>query len=86
MPRAEFEEKEYEQLAGVELAERGGGNGSALLFPAGQVLEHVLGYDTAPDPVEGSVVWRVLQVPRPPGVRLVPATRIGMPRYPPPTR
>lgn len=71
MSRAEFEEKEYEQLAGVELASRGTGRGSALLFPAGQVLEHVLGYDAAADPVEGSVVWRVLQVPRPPGVRLV---------------
>ena len=72
MPRAEFEEKEYELLASIELADGGPGLGGALLFPAGQVLEHTLGYDAAADPVDSNPVWRAMQVPRPRGLQLAP--------------
>lgn len=73
MARAEFEEKEYEMCVAPELAERNGGAGSACLFPAGQVLEHTLGYDTAADPVARNRIWRALGVWRPTGVQLLPA-------------
>jgi hypothetical protein len=72
MPRAEFEEKEYELLASIELADGGPGLGGALLFPAGQVLEHTLGYDAAADPVDSNPVWSAMQVPRPRGLQLAP--------------
>lgn len=73
MATAEFEEKEYEICVAPELAQQGAGAGTATLFPAGQVLEHALGYDTAADPVASNRIWRALGVPRPAGVRLLPA-------------
>jgi hypothetical protein len=67
MAWAEFEEKEYEIAATVELGRRGD------VFGAGQVLEAILGYDTAAAPGKSHVIWRVLEVPRPSGLRLIPA-------------
>jgi len=64
---AEFEEKEFEVPATVELA-----SGCGVVLPPGQVLEHLVGYDVAADPVANHRIWRILSVPRPAGVRLVP--------------
>jgi hypothetical protein len=71
MPVAEFEEKEYEIAAAIELA--GGSNQYGLVFSSGQVLEKILGYDAAADPWSGHRVWAVLGVPRPPGIHLLPS-------------
>ena len=48
-----------------------GGSGFAL--SAGQVLEKIVGYDAAAAPSASHVVWRMMQLPRPPGVRLLPS-------------
>lgn len=67
MAWAEFEEKEYEVAASVEL-----GSGGGFLMSPGQVLEEVVAYDVAAGPVANHVIWRLLSVERPAGVRLVP--------------
>lgn len=65
---AEFEEREYEIAATVELAA-----GSAPVMSPGQVAEKVLGYDSVSAPTASNPIWEVLRVPRPAGLRLVPA-------------
>ncbi len=66
MPFAEFEEKQYEIAFNIELGFAG------PVFPSGQVLEELTGYDAVADPSANHVLWRILSVPRPPGVRLLP--------------
>lgn len=63
---AEFEEKQYECAFNVELG------ASGPVFASGQVLEKLTGYDTVADPGSSHVLWRILAIPRPPGIRLVP--------------
>ena len=63
---AEFEEKEYEGAANGELAAGG------FIMSAGQVIEKIVGYDAIAAPVASHVVWQLLRVPRPPGIRLLP--------------
>jgi hypothetical protein len=75
MAWAEFEEKEYETAVAIELAD--GQRGRGLVFSAGQVLESIVGYDAAAAPVSDHVIWRLLSIPRPKGVRLVPATWVS---------
>jgi hypothetical protein len=70
LAKAEFEEKEYEIAMAIELASPGADG--ALLFACGQVLEEILGYDAAADPDKQHPLWRLLEVPRPRGVRLIP--------------
>jgi hypothetical protein len=72
MTWAEFEEKEYESAAFGELM-RPDASGPSVAFSAGQVLEKVVGYDAAAAPSPEHAAWRILQAPRPPGVRLLPA-------------
>jgi hypothetical protein len=67
VPWAEFEEKQYETAATVELGRRGD------VFGAGQVLEKIVGYDAAVAPSSDHPLWRLLRVPRPRGLRLLPA-------------
>jgi hypothetical protein len=67
VPWAEFEEKQYEVAATVELGRR------ADVFGAGQVLEKIVGYDAAAAPSADHPIWRVLRVPRPKGLRLLPS-------------
>ena len=66
---ADFEEKEYEVAFAVELGSSGGGG---PVLAAGVVAEKLLGYDAASDPGRTSPIWRVLGVPRPKGVKLLP--------------
>jgi hypothetical protein len=70
MPVAEFEEKEYEVAAAIELATDARRYGH--VFSSGQVLEKIVGYDAAADPWSGHRIWVILGVPRPAGVRLLP--------------
>jgi hypothetical protein len=67
---AQFEEKEYEVAAAIELAS---GRAGSPVFSSGQVLEAVLGYHAASHPDPGHRIWRLLEVPRPDGVVLVSA-------------
>lgn len=67
--RAEFEEKQYEVPACIELAT---GKLGAGVFSSGQVLEKILGYDVAARVDPNHLLWRVLRAPRPAGVSLVP--------------
>lgn len=67
MPWAQFEEKQYEIAATVELGRRGD------VFGPGQVFEKIVGYDAAVTASADHPIWRVLRVPRPPGLRLLPA-------------
>lgn len=67
MPWAEFEEKQYEIAATLELGRRGD------VFGAGQVLEKIVGYDAAAAPSSDHPMWRVLRVSRPSGLRLLPS-------------
>ncbi len=69
MTWAEFEEKEFEVAAAVELAH--GPTGYGPVFSSGQVLEKLLGYDAASAPPHDHVIWQILAVPRPRGVQLV---------------
>jgi hypothetical protein len=69
---AEFEEKEYETAAVGELM-RADVGGNSFAFSAGQVLEKVVGYDAAAAPSAAHVIWRIVQLPRPVGVRLLPS-------------
>jgi hypothetical protein len=80
LPVAQFEEKEYEIAAAVELA-LGAGSGG-MVYAVGQVLEKLVGYDSASDPMDTNPIWAVLEVPRPPGIRLVPS--LWLPGKPPP--
>lgn len=66
MTAAEFEEKQYECAFNVELG------ASGPVFASGQVLEKLTGYDAVADPGSSHVLWRILAIPRPPGIRLVP--------------
>jgi hypothetical protein len=63
---AEFEEKEYETASNAELATGG------AVWSSGQVIEQIVGYDTVAAPVARHVIWQLLRVPRPAGVRLLP--------------
>lgn len=65
---AEFEEKEYETAAVIELASGKLGR----VYSAGQVMERLLGYDAVASPPDGHAIWRVLALPRPAGLRLLP--------------
>jgi hypothetical protein len=67
MPFAEFEEKQYEMPANIEL-----GLQHAAVFAAGQVLEAVVGYDVAAHPPQNAPIWRLVGVNAPPGLQLVP--------------
>lgn len=68
MSRAEFEEKEYEQAANLELCAGGG-----FVMSPGQVLERLVSYDAVAAPIAGHVIWQILNHPRPKGVRLLPS-------------
>lgn len=75
--KAEFEEKEFENAANIELA-----LGNALpgrVVAIGQVLEHLLGFDAAARPDNDHLIWTVLNATRPPGLRLVPSMWPGSP-------
>lgn len=67
MPIAEFEEKQYEVPANIEL-----GLQHAAVFAAGQVLEAVVGYDVAVHPPQNAPIWQLLGVNAPAGIQLVP--------------
>jgi hypothetical protein len=81
-------ERSYEIAYCAELAS-GPGRAPALFAPA-QVLEKILGFDAAAGPPSGHVVWKVLGLPRPAGVSLLPGLWAGgarpkaasLPRYP----
>jgi hypothetical protein len=64
---AEFEEKEYEVAADIELS-----TSSSPFCSTGQVLEGVLGYDAYGDPPQRHRIWTLLRLPRPRGVFLTP--------------
>jgi hypothetical protein len=66
VPIAQFWEKEFETSFGIELAEGGG-----YVLSSSQVLEKIVGYDAAAHPVASNVIWQILSVPRPRGLRLV---------------
>ncbi|MFF0341245.1 hypothetical protein [Kribbella sp. NPDC004875] len=70
MAVADFEEKTYETAYNAELAYGIGGN--RLVFSPGQVLEKLTGFDAAHSPGSAHLIWQVLGLPRPRGVRLVP--------------
>jgi hypothetical protein len=78
---ATFEEKTYETAYNAELVASAGGNWR--IFSPGQVLEKVTGFDVAADPDPEHLIWRVLRVPRPRGLSLIPShwasSRSGMP-------
>lgn len=67
--RAEFEEKQYEIAACIELATGAKGN---RVFSSGQMLEDLVGYDAAADPGPDHVLWELLRLPRPKGIVLLP--------------
>lgn len=67
---SEFEEKSYEIAAAIELSR--GRAPFGRVFAPGQVLEGLLGFDSASSPNPRHPIWQVLNTPRPPGVRLVP--------------
>lgn len=71
MSWAQFEEKEYELAANIELAASPTGWGP--VFSSGQVLEAIVGYDAVADPSPTHPLWQVLNARRPPGIVLVPA-------------
>lgn len=71
VPRAEFEEKQYEMAACVELMDKVRLHRGSV-FSSGQVLEKILGYDAAAAPAPDHAIWRILEMPRPRGVRLYP--------------
>jgi hypothetical protein len=72
-----FEEKQYEFAANLELAYMG------EVFPSGQVLESLLGYDVAASPQKGAPIWRFLEVGAPKGVLLVPSNWSSFSKTPP---
>jgi hypothetical protein len=66
VPNAEFWEKEFETAFTIELADRGG-----YVLSSSQVIERIVGYDAAAHPHATNVIWQILNVPRPRGLRLV---------------
>ncbi len=66
VPIAEFWEKEFETAFAIELADRGG-----YVLSSSQVIERIVGYDAAAHPDASNVIWQILKVPRPRGLRLV---------------
>ena len=67
--KAGFEEKQYESAANIELAF---GNSRNFVHSSGQVFEAIVGYDAIAHADSEHVIWQILALPRPPGVRLVP--------------
>lgn len=67
MSLAEFEEKQYEVPANIEL-----GLQHAGVFAAGQVLEAIVGYDVAVSPPQDAPIWQLIGVNAPPGLLLIP--------------
>lgn len=67
MPIAEFEEKQYETAANIELALQ-----HAAVFAAGQVLESVVGYDAATAPPQNAPIWGLMGTNAPKGLQLTP--------------
>lgn len=68
MTKADFEEKQYEQAANIEL-----GRQHPAVFAAGQVAEAVLGYDVAATQPPTSPIWNLMNVDPPPtGLMLIP--------------
>ena len=67
MAVAEFEEKQYEVPANIEL-----GLQHAGIFAAGQVLEAIVGYDVAAAPPQDAPIWQLIGVKAPAGLLLVP--------------
>ncbi len=67
MPIAEFEEKQYETPANIEL-----GFQHAGVFAAGQVLEAVVGYDVAAHQPQNAPIWKLVGGAAPSGLLLVP--------------
>jgi hypothetical protein len=68
MPDAQFEEKQFETSANIEL-----GLQHAAVFAAGQVLEAVVGYDAAARPPQNAPIWTLMGVANAPtGLQLVP--------------
>ena len=67
MPIAEFEEKQYEVSANIEL-----GIQHAAVFAAGQVLESVVGYDVAAHPPQNAPIWQLVGSNASIGLQLVP--------------
>ncbi|MDF9809185.1 hypothetical protein M2116_000119 [Aurantimicrobium minutum] len=68
--KATFEEKEYETAANIELM---CGPHSNFVRSSGQVLEEIVGYDTAASIGQYHPIWRILKAQRPRGVVLLPA-------------
>jgi hypothetical protein len=73
---AEFEEKQYEMPLVHELAA-----GSPHVYPAGQVLEELVGYDVALMPGDGAI-WKLLDVGAPSGALLSPSLWMPFERRP----
>jgi hypothetical protein len=71
LPPAQFEQKQYEQAVCSELSVSVDGE-YGFFMSAGQVLEAIVGYDAVSAPARNHLIWRLLEVPRPRGVRLVP--------------
>lgn len=67
MPKAGFEEKQYEAAANMELTLYHPG-----VFASGQVLEGVVGYDVAANQPQNAPIWQLIGVNAPPGLQLVP--------------
>jgi len=75
-----FEEKEYESAASHELSTPSTWSfrRRPACWPVGQMLEAVLGIDAGFDPAKREI-WRLLEVPRPGGVRVTPDMWFGSP-------
>jgi hypothetical protein len=76
MPRAKFEEKQYETAANVEFA-----IGDAEVYASGQVAEALLAYDVALN-TKNMAVWQLLGIAIPRGAILVPNFWSGMKHKP----
>jgi hypothetical protein len=84
MDKAQFEEKEYECAANLEIALEysdcccGKGHkvitSSASVYSPGQVTEGLLGFDAAGNPQHQHDIWKVLHKERPRGVFVNPST------------
>lgn len=65
MPMPDFEEKQFEFACNIELAFQ-----NRAVFPIGQVLESICGYDTAALQPNASPIWQILNVAPPQGAHL----------------
>jgi hypothetical protein len=74
---ADFEEKQYESAANMELSLHHPG-----VFASGQVLEAVVGYDVAASQPQNAPIWQLIGANAPPGLRLVPNHWNGQRRRP----